>query len=105
MGASVKSGKRVVRDSFVIAEYLCQQRLAIEEPEVFSNGVEVECGSIGANQRTDILKILGAARIIDERLELESDQPFGAYNPQIAKQRLMFRSLCQQLERSRAAGV
>lgn len=60
---------------------------------------------MGTQQHPDIFKVLCAARLIDERLELETDQSLGAYHADPAQTGLKLCSIGKKASRNGSAGV
>ncbi len=66
-------------DSGGFTKEFIEQGFPIEKAKILANFFHVHRRNMGTQQHPDIFKVLCAARFIDERLELETDQSLGAY--------------------------
>jgi len=94
-----------IGDSTDFAKEFIEQSLSVKEPKIPAQFRHVERPAVGAQERAYVLEIPRAAWIVDERLELEADQPLRADDAKVAKCGLELPCPRQQTARNGAARV
>src|SRR5437016_5567751 len=81
------------------AQQFIEKRFAFEKTKIIAQFRNVQRSTPGTKQRANIFEILRSLWIVDQRLQLESDQSFGADDVQLAQRALHARRIGEKPQR------